>query len=63
MTKYIRELCKGKSLDYLEGFEKGAWAFAHWEDGVQYVGTTGALFSEVQEAIFKIKNKIDMKKP
>ena len=58
MEDYIRELCKGKSKDFLEGFEAGAWAFAHWKDGIQYVGTTGGLFSAVQQAIYKIKNNI-----
>ena len=58
MEEYIRELCKDKSLDFLEGFERGAWAFAHWKEGVQYVGTTGGLFSDVQQVIYKIRNKI-----
>lgn len=57
--KYIRELCKAKSPDYLEGFLEGVWAFAHWKDGIQYVGTTGTMFSEVQQVLFKIKNGID----
>ena len=59
MKEFIRDLCKDKSLDYLEGFEKGVWAFAHWKDGTQYVGTTGHLFSEVQEEIWRLKNKIN----
>ncbi len=58
LEDFIRDLCKDKSLDYLEGFLKGVWAFAHWKDGYQYVGTTGTLFSEVRLIILKIKNKI-----
>jgi hypothetical protein len=26
---------------YRRGFEDGVTAYAHWKDGVQYVGTTG----------------------
>jgi len=58
MEEFIRDLCKDKPPDFLDGFERGCWAFAHWKDGVQYVGTTGNLFSEVQLAIWKIKNNI-----
>ena len=55
---FIRDLCKDKSKDWIEGFLKGVWAFAHWKNGVQYVGTTGNLFSEVELIIWKIKNNI-----
>ena len=59
MEKFIRDLCKEKSVDWLDGFIKGVWAFAHWKDGSQYVGTTGTLFNEVEQVIWKIKNKIE----
>ena len=59
MKEYIQDLCKDKSLDWLDGFAKGILAFAHWNDGHQYVGTTGTLAQDVMVEIFKIKNKID----
>ena len=31
---FIRDLCKDKSKDWIEGFLKGVWAFAHWKNGV-----------------------------
>jgi len=47
MDNFIKDLCKNKSLDWLDGFAKGVWAFAHWKDGVQYVGTTGTLLKDI----------------
>ena len=39
---------------YYEGLCEGVARYAHWKDGVQYVGTTG---STLKEAIDRIKSK------
>jgi len=36
----------GKKI-YTDGYKDGLYAFAHWKDGVQYVGTCGTLLNEV----------------
>lgn len=42
-----------QSAAYYAGLREGVSMFAHWKDGVQYVGTTGktlrAALSEIQE--------------
>ncbi len=43
----IKEILKNKSPDYIEGFLNGVKFFAHWKDGVEYVGTCGKTYLEV----------------
>ena len=43
----IKESLKDKSPDYIEGFLNGAKLFAHWKNGVEYVGACGTTFLEV----------------
>lgn len=31
---------------YYDGVKEGLWKYAHWQDGVQYVGTMGTTLSE-----------------
>ena len=47
MSSYIKDLCKGKSDAWIEGFAQGVRAFAWWKDGSQYVGTTGTKLKDV----------------
>ena len=37
----------GYSLDQVTAFLLGVWLFAHWKDGIQYVGTSGTTYAEV----------------
>jgi exonuclease VII small subunit len=45
----------------MEGFKLGVYAFAHWKDGEQLVGTTGRklkdVLKEVDALILKEKEK------
>jgi hypothetical protein len=34
---------------------RAIWIYAHWEDGVQYVGTTGTTLKKAQEEIMSGK--------
>lgn len=36
---------------YYEGVKEGLWKYAHWQDGVQYVGTMGTT---LKEAVAKV---------
>jgi len=38
---------------YHQGLRDGISIYAHWRDGVQYVGTTGKTLKEALEAINK----------
>jgi len=51
MSDYIESFIKGKSDDYIEGFRTGLHAFAHWKDGVQYLGTGGLTLKHVLKQI------------
>lgn len=37
--------------DYDEGFKDGLKAFAHWKDGIEYVGTTGWTLKKAIEKL------------
>lgn len=37
--------------EYYNGLVSGVCRFAHWKDGVQYVGTTGKTLKEALEEI------------
>lgn len=36
---------------YYDGLEAGVERFAHWKDGVQYVGTTGKTLEQAYKEI------------
>lgn len=36
---------------YYEGLREGVGMYAHWKDGVQYVGTTGKTLKQSLETI------------
>lgn len=36
---------------FYEGMREGVRAYAHWRDGVQYVGTTGKTLAQALEQI------------
>jgi len=61
MSKWIEDLLRGKSIEVMEGFKLGVYAFAHWKDGEQLVGTTGRklkdVLKEVDALILKEKQK------
>jgi predicted RNase H-like HicB family nuclease len=40
-------------FQYKRGFEDGLRSYAHWKDGVQYVGTTGKT---LEQAIKEMEN-------
>jgi hypothetical protein len=40
-----------QSRAYYEGLRDGVHRYAHWRDGVQYVGTTGSTLAEALEDI------------
>lgn len=39
--------------EWLDGYIEGLWAFAHWKDGVQYVGTCGTTLKHAVETAKK----------
>lgn len=51
---------------YYNGIREGIEQYAHWKDGVQYVGTTGSTLksaleridAEERQALTLIKNKL-----
>ncbi len=43
---YIKDICKGKSKEYIYGFIAGITSFAWWKEGKQEVGTTGTLLKD-----------------
>lgn len=47
----IKEQLKGKSPDYIEGFMSGVKLFAHWKDGIEYVGSCGKTYQSVLKEI------------
>lgn len=36
---------------YYDGVKEGLWKYAHWQDGVQYVGTMGTTLKEATEKV------------
>ncbi len=40
-----------QSRAYYEGLRDGIHRYAHWRDGVQYVGTTGRTLKEALEEV------------
>ncbi len=53
----IEEQITGKSPTWIEGFERGIRAFAHWKDGEQYVGTGGTTLKSVLAEIHNYEQK------
>ena len=47
---------KTKIKNYYEGVREGITRYAHWKDGVQYVGTCGTTLKHVLERIDKEEN-------
>jgi hypothetical protein len=49
-----------KELDaYYEGMREALWRYAHWKDGVQYVGNMGTT---LKEAVAKIDAEEDKRR-
>ena len=42
---------------YYEGVREGLWKYAHWQDGVQYVGTMGTTLKEAVAKVDKEEQK------
>ena len=38
---------------YFDGIREGLHRYAHWKDGVQYVGTTGKTLKEALDEVAK----------
>ena len=36
---------------YYDGVREGLWKYAHWQDGVQYVGTMGTTLKAATEKV------------
>ena len=47
----IKKHLKNKSPDYIEGFLYGVKLFAHWKDGIEYVGVCGKTYLEVLNCV------------
>lgn len=43
---------------FFKGMRQGVTLYAHWRDGVQYVGTTGKTLNEAIESINKDEKEI-----
>lgn len=42
---------RNRSPEYYAGCRDAAYQYAHWKDGVSYVGTTGKTFSQALKEI------------
>jgi hypothetical protein len=42
---------ENKTIAYYDGMREGVRLYAHWKDGVQYVGTTGKTLKKALEEI------------
>lgn len=47
-----------QSAAYYEGLRDGIKQYAHWKDGVQYVGTTGRTLASAIESIDEQEQKV-----
>lgn len=48
MTRFnVDSPTDGEKLAYKKGFRDALYAFAHWKEGTQYVGTTGKELKDV----------------
>jgi hypothetical protein len=55
-----KELAEKTTQAFYQGLRSGVTMYAHWKDGVQYVGTTGKTLekalAEIAADVDKIKN-------
>lgn len=51
MSEPLDEVEEIVATSYKRGYEDGLAAYAHWKDGVQYVGTTGRTLRSAQESV------------
>jgi hypothetical protein len=47
-----------QSMAYYAGLKEGISMFAHWKDGVQYVGTTGKTLKDALAEIQADEDKV-----
>lgn len=40
-----------RELAFVEGIKAGLTVYAHWEDGIQYVGTAGKTLAEALKEV------------
>jgi len=52
----LNDLDKEKEDPYKKGFIDGLTSFAHWEDGVQMVGTSGVTLKDAIENVESLYN-------
>lgn len=58
----IKEHLRDKHPDYIEGFLNGVKLFAHWKDGIEYVGTCGKMYSEVLTSANELLQEAEVSK-
>jgi hypothetical protein len=47
-----------QSRAYYEGLRDGIHQYAHWRDGVQYVGTTGRTLKEALDTVNQAEDEL-----
>jgi len=52
---YLKEMYGEQSKDFCQGMIEGFKTYAHWKDGVQYVGTTGKTLKDAIKEVDEIK--------
>lgn len=41
-------MTKAELIAYREGYLYALWTFAHWKDGITYVGSTGKTYNQAR---------------
>lgn len=52
-----RELAERTTQSFYQGLRQGVQMYAHWKDGVQYVGTTGKTLEKALADIAVLEEK------
>ena len=55
MMGLLKELLGQRSKDFIDGMAEEIKFYAHWDNGKQYVGTTGKLLSRALEELEELK--------
>lgn len=43
---------------YYDGVKEGLWKYAHWQDGVQYVGNCGTTLKEAYDKVEQERSRL-----
>ena len=57
MDKVNKVIAERLSAEYFKGLRRGVELYAHWKDGVQYVGTCGRTLKDALVDINKIETE------